>query len=113
MEHLAKQFPGRVASSRPGRTGLSHSIGRCICSLRFRRPVRFGAGAMQCAIVAGLVTIGVAPVDAMVLGTLSDSLTTSAPTGVGNDPGWNNLSTGGSRNAIYLGDGWVLSARHV
>jgi hypothetical protein len=27
------------------------------------------------------------------------------------DPGWNNLSTVG--NYVYLGDGWVLSARHV
>jgi hypothetical protein len=27
------------------------------------------------------------------------------------DPGWNNFSTAGSY--VYLGDGWVLSARHV
>lgn len=28
------------------------------------------------------------------------------------DPGWNNVSASGS-NYVYLGDGWVLSARHV
>ncbi len=28
------------------------------------------------------------------------------------DPGWANVTTGGN-NYIYLGDGWVLSARHV
>jgi hypothetical protein len=27
------------------------------------------------------------------------------------DPGWNNVAIGG--NYVYLGDGWVLSARHV
>ena len=33
---------------------------------------------------------------------------TAAPA---DDPGWNNFSTAGSY--VYLGDGWVLSARHV
>jgi hypothetical protein len=28
------------------------------------------------------------------------------------DPGWDNTTAGGS-NYVYLGDGWVLSARHV
>src|SRR5262245_26243020 len=30
------------------------------------------------------------------------------------DPGWNNFTiTGTSRDYIYLGDGWALSASHV
>ena len=41
--------------------------------------------------------------------------TTAAPIGAGNDPGWNNVTIGvpNSRNFVYLGDGWAISARHV
>ena len=32
---------------------------------------------------------------------------------LGGDPGWSSVTDGASRNAVYLGDGWVLSARHT
>jgi hypothetical protein len=34
------------------------------------------------------------------------------PDWTGGDPGWNNVAIAG-RQAVYLGDGWVLGARHV
>jgi hypothetical protein len=42
--------------------------------------------------------------------------TTSAPAGSGNDPGWNNVTVttpNSALNAIYLGNGWALTAKHV
>lgn len=53
----------------------------------------------------------------LVVGTVNGVApdTTTAPTNYTGwsqgDPGWNNVATSG--NYVYLGDGWVLSARHV
>ena len=41
---------------------------------------------------------------------------TSAPTGTGgepSDPGWDSTGTVKNSSAVYLGDGWVLTASHV
>ena len=48
--------------------------------------------------------------EALIVGSTPNVVpnTTSAPA---DDPGWNNFSTSGGY--VYLGDGWVLSARHV
>ena len=39
--------------------------------------------------------------------------TESAPTAGLANPGWGNVTDGGGANYIYLGDSWILSARHV
>ncbi len=40
----------------------------------------------------------------------NDSLNTSAPA---NDPGWNNVAHMSGATAVYLGDGWMITANHV
>ena len=53
-----------------------------------------------------------APARALVGAVLSG--TNVPPTdALGGDPGWSSVTDGASRNAVYLGDGWVLSARHT
>ena len=55
--------------------------------------------------------------EALVVGNVSGTVANttgnpaSFPGWTAGDPGWANFSTGGS--FVYLGDGWVLSARHV
>jgi hypothetical protein len=62
------------------------------------------------ALSAGLMAFVPAPARALVVATLPG--TDSAPMGAGNDPGWAEVTQAGS-NYVYLGDSWVLSARHV
>jgi hypothetical protein len=47
---------------------------------------------------------------ALVVGS-APNLVPNTTTTPADNPGWNNYSTAG--NYVYLGDGWVLSARHV
>jgi hypothetical protein len=49
-----------------------------------------------------------APADALVVQDMTG--TTVAPA---DDPGWNYVTGHGSRNYVYLGNGWALSAFHV
>jgi hypothetical protein len=63
-----------------------------------------------CLIAAIVVIAAGSPAVALIV--KDPAVSTSAPTGVGNDPGWNNFTSSG-RNYIYLGDRWALSARHV
>ncbi len=41
---------------------------------------------------------------------VNSNATTSAPA---DDPGWANHTVPGSRDYVYLGDGWALTARHI
>ncbi len=65
---------------------------------------------IACVIVGTLVAC-LPPARALVVENSAGTIT--APAGAGNDPGWLRFSLSGSRNYVYLGDGWALSARHV
>src|SRR4051812_4799678 len=52
----------------------------------------------------------VAPVDALVVINSGATDTTLPPA---DDPGWANVAGGLSRNYVYLGNGWALTAAHV
>lgn len=67
--------------------------------------------AWLCLLVAACAVINPAPAAALVVQDMTG--TTVAPAGAGNDPGWNYVTGQGSRNYVYLGDGWALSAFHV
>ncbi len=62
--------------------------------------------------------LGVNPAQALIVGSVPGvvpATTVNPNTYYGSsaaDPGWDNMSALGS-NYVYLGDGWVLSARHV
>jgi len=81
--------------------------------LATQRPLAFVA-------IAGIVICGFLSVRAQALVVGSQPLivpdTTVGPANYPGwshgDPGWYNMSLGGG-NFVYLGDGWVLSARHV
>ena len=48
---------------------------------------------------------------AVVVGNQPGAIPSNITAAPADDPGWNSFSTAGSY--VYLGDGWVLSARHV
>jgi len=50
------------------------------------------------------------PVEAVLLDSEDGSANTRAP---GDDPGWSHVGIRSGLTAIYLGDRWVLTARHV
>ncbi len=58
----------------------------------------------------GLLALLLAPAStAVVVDTSAPELYEVAPS---DDPGWRNVGRRGNTTAIYLGDGWVLTARH-
>ena len=59
-------------------------------------------------LVAAWALISSAPAEALVVQDMTG--TTVAPT---DDPGWNYVTGHGSRNYVYLGNGWAMSALHV
>jgi hypothetical protein len=70
-------------------------------------------------ILAAMIGLSLcAPVSALIVGnapSIVPATTINPQDYVGwtqGDPGWNNVVANGS-NYVYLGDGWVLSARHV
>jgi hypothetical protein len=63
--------------------------------------------AIQCSLLAGWFSWTCAPAQALIVA--SQTGTTSPPV---DDPGWDHVTKIGT-NYTYLGDGWVLSARHV
>jgi hypothetical protein len=63
---------------------------------------RFSAASL-----AVLLALGAAPARAVIIQTASGTGNTTAP---GDDPGWNNVSIRGNGTAVYLGNGWVLTA---
>jgi len=71
---------------------------------RARRPAVHGLAAALVALIAAP-----APVPAVLVDTSAPELYERPPA---DDPGWRNVGRRGSTSAIYLGDGWVLTARH-
>lgn len=61
-------------------------------------------------LLVGWMSVWCSPARALVVENMTG--TTVPPA---DDPGWANFTIGGdvSRNYVYLGDGWALSARHV
>ena len=62
------------------------------------------------AALAGLFALRAAPARGVIIQTVSGTGNTTAP---GDDPGWNNVSIRGNGTAVYLGNGWVLTANHT
>jgi len=60
--------------------------------------------------LAAVCTLAAQPAGAVIIQTLSGTDNTSAPA---DDPGWNNVSFRGNGTAVYLGNGWVLTANHT
>ncbi len=60
--------------------------------------------------VVGLVFLLARPATAVIIDTSDGSGNTTAPA---DDPGFANVGILGSGSAVYLGDGWVLTAAHV
>ncbi len=58
----------------------------------------------------GLMFLCVSPCHAVILGTGDGQGNTTAPA---DDPGFANVGILGSGSAVYLGNGWVLTAAHV
>lgn len=58
----------------------------------------------------GLVFLSVSPCHAVILGTGDGQGNTTAPA---DDPGFANVGILGSGSAVYLGNGWMLTAAHV
>jgi hypothetical protein len=61
-------------------------------------------------VLAAMLTFAAAPAQAVIIQTTSGTNNTTAPA---DDPGWKNVSIRGNGTAVYLGDGWVLTANHV
>ena len=53
---------------------------------------------------------GAHPAAAVIIDSGDGTGNTSAPSP---DPGWSNVGLRGTWGAVYLGDGWVLTANHV
>ena len=62
------------------------------------------------AALTGLLALGTTPARAVIIQTASGIGNTTAPA---DDPGWNNVSIRGNGTAVYLGNGWVLTANHT
>ena len=61
--------------------------------------------------VVCIFLLGFAPAaNSVIIDSGEGSGNTTAPTP---DPGWSNVGLRGSWGAVYLGDGWVLTANHV
>ena len=60
--------------------------------------------------LAAVFALTAQPARAVIIQTLSGTGNTSAPA---DDPGWNNVSFRGNGTAVYLGNGWVLTANHT
>lgn len=59
--------------------------------------------------LVALLTVAPGPAQAVIIDTLAGTENTSAPA---DDPGWANIGTRGIGSGVYLGNGWVLTARH-
>lgn len=74
--------------------------------------VRTVLGALAAAL---LLALSSGPASALYVSTVLDTTVNPAdygPSWTSGDPGWENVTSSGT-NFIYLGDSWVLSARHV
>jgi hypothetical protein len=60
--------------------------------------------------LAAALALAPQPARGVIIQTLSGTGNTTAPH---DDPGWNNVSFRGNGTAVYVGNGWVLTANHV
>ncbi len=71
---------------------------------RFIRP-------LCCVVVAGLALVALGQAaHAVVINTSRTTVNLSAPA---HEAGWNNVATMSGASAVYLGNGWMISANHV
>ena len=106
MEYSADSIPNSEFGDRRGTTCTGRS------TQLTARPFLdgdFARRAVVTALVAILAILSAVPASALVV---VGSGTESPPTAGLANPAWENVTNGGS-NYIYLGDSWVLSARHV
>ena len=85
-----------------------------------KRSLRFAPGAYRCvAWAAAVLAAGAMVFGVGVFADSAQAVIISAGNGSGNtsppadDPGWANVGARGSASAIYLGNRWVLTAKHV
>lgn len=66
---------------------------------------------IACAVLGGMMSIG-SSADAIVIADAGSGapLNNTAPT---DDPGWDRVGSFSGGTGVYLGNGWVLTARHV
>ena len=73
-----------------------------------------GANALMVGSTPGVWTDGNHPIGATQVGDASVNPATSGSGWSGGDPGWANVAhTAANLNAVYIGDGWMLSAWHT
>jgi hypothetical protein len=109
--HGTMQADRNLAS---GRDELSNGRPALGCGMRGRRSRRSQwLAILACALA--IVSWSAQAADALIVTTTTED-TTQAPQ-ISTDPWygvpWDNVSYGGSRNFVYLGNGWCLSASHV
>lgn len=107
MEYSAKSIPISRFDDCLGPTNSGVSL------LQFARQTFGKVAGLQivvAAIFSSALIVSAAPAFALVVAMAG---TESAPTGGLANPAWGNLTDGGGPNYIYLGDSWILSARHV
>jgi hypothetical protein len=81
-----------------------------------RKPARFEGrrgtrpGSRPFAFVAGVVLLLAGPAAAVIIDSGDGTGNTDAPP---IDPGWANVGSLGGLSAVYVGNGWVLTANHV
>jgi trypsin len=67
-------------------------------------------GARTTVFFLGCIFFGWIPAHAVILGKPDGSANTTAPA---DDPGWDRVGTVNGSSGVYLGEGYVLSAKHV
>lgn len=72
--------------------------------------MRIGGTNFWAALILGYGIWMSTPARAVILGGIDGSGNTTAPA---DDPGWDRVGTVNGDSAVYLGDGFVLSAKHV
>jgi hypothetical protein len=104
---------GSIERSDPASHGCREAGSRCAWYLSRRR----GRTVLRIACVLTISLLVARSSSALVVGNVPGTVANTSinpasfPGWTQGDPGWANVSIGG--NYVYLGDGWVLSARHV
>jgi hypothetical protein len=86
----------------------------CFIALVMMSGLPRGASALMVGSTPGVWTDGNHPVGATQVGDASVNPATAGSGWSGGDPGWANVAhTSANLNAVYIGDGWMLSAYHT